>query len=140
MDRDENCNCIWSTGSWIRHSRWCGALTLVSLDFYKLLILNFSEALRRKILIHLDKLNYAINFWIIKIFMITLSTNSLAFYLLFCLFILVHTYTYSIIILFYLLFYLLILLFRNLDYTLSHYHWNYTNSPLRKLWSDIFSS
>lgn len=30
--------------------------------FNKLLTLNLSEALRRKILIHLDKLNYAIKF------------------------------------------------------------------------------
>lgn len=37
-------------------------LSFLRIFFNKLLTLNFSEALRRKILIHLDKLNYAIKF------------------------------------------------------------------------------
>lgn len=47
-----------------RHSRAiCSRVTLSSgFFFYKLLTQNFSEALRRKILIHFDKLNYAIKF------------------------------------------------------------------------------
>lgn len=48
-----------------RHSRAIYVAVLLSPQdffFYKLLTQNFSEALRRKILIHFDKLNYAIKF------------------------------------------------------------------------------